>query len=362
MGESRQFSDTIAAIASGTGFGWRGILRISGPGTLAVVRANFLADNGRDLSHSNAPTVTHGQLRGRLGAMDLPSALYLWPGRRSYTREPLAEFHTIGARPLLEVVLRRFCECGARLAEPGEFTLRAFLHGRIDLTQAEATLAVVDAQHQRALAVGLEQLAGGLMLPLSRIRHDLLDLLADLAAALDFVEEDLEFVPRGVVETRLHDARASVIQLNDRLRDRSAPDGPPQVVFWGRPNVGKSSLINAMAGRQVALVDGTPGTTRDPVITEVRFEGSALLLEDTAGITHGPLELLDQAAQRRSFARLERADVGVLCMDATQPLSSLERGWLASRPAAARLIVATKSDLTHEAPDFAADVICSART
>ena len=133
----------------------------------------------------------------------LPCDLFLWPTSRSYTREPVAELHTIGSPPLLEVISAAVCKAGARLAEPGEFTLRAFLAGRLDLTQAEAVLGVIDARGSGDLDAALVQLAGGLARPLDRLRDELLQLLAELEAGLDFVDEDIEFISPAALHERL---------------------------------------------------------------------------------------------------------------------------------------------------------------
>jgi tRNA modification GTPase len=186
--------DTIAAIASAPGGAARGIVRLSGPGVLDCLKRSFvIADE--QCSSLEAILAAHA-VRGtlRLPTTRLPCELYYWPGARSYTREPLAELHTLGSPPLLASALAALCQAGARLAQPGEFTLRAFLAGRLDLTQAEAVLGVIDARGRTQLDAALAQLAGGLSAPLGRLRERLIDLLAHLEAGLDFVEEKIEFI------------------------------------------------------------------------------------------------------------------------------------------------------------------------
>ena len=190
-------------------------------------------------------------------ASPLPCELYLWPGKRSYTGQPVAEVHTLGSPPLLEAVVRAVCRGGARPAEPGEFTLRAFLAGRIDLTQAEAVLGVIDATGNAELDAALKQLAGGLAGPLRLLRSDLLDLLAHVEAGLDFADEDLPFIKAEELLKRLDEAAAEVDRLARQLAFRGEAVVRVRVAPCGRPNAGKSSLFNALTGRPPAR--GKPG-------------------------------------------------------------------------------------------------------
>src|SRR3990172_2764488 len=191
---SYPLDDTIVAIASPPGGGARGILRLSGPDVRTCLAKVFRADDGRQWPAITRASVTAGSLLLEGPIAPLPCDLYLWPNRRSYTGQPTAEIHTFGSPPLLEAALGALCRSGGRLAEPGEFTLRAFLSGRLDLTRAEAVLGAVDAADSAQFDVALAQLAGGLADPLYRLREDLLDLLAHLEAGFDFAGEDLPFI------------------------------------------------------------------------------------------------------------------------------------------------------------------------
>ena len=178
--------------------------------------------------------------------MSVPCDLFLWPTDRSYTREPVAELHTIGSPPLLQAALAAVCRAGARLAEPGEFTLRAFLAGRIDLTQAEAVLGVIDAARRNELDAALAQLAGGLARPLHQLRDDLLQLLAELEAGLDFVEEDIRFISQQEVARTAASGSELLEDVAKQMTSRLHGESFPQVALVGPPNAGKSSLFNAM--------------------------------------------------------------------------------------------------------------------
>src|SRR5204862_8124866 len=168
----------------------------------------------------------------------LPAIIYLWPTARSYTRQPLAEIYLPGSPPLLDLAVRTLCTHGARLAEPGEFTLRAFLAGRLDLTQAEAVLGVIDARGSEELDTALAQLAGGLARPLHQLRDELLQLLAELEAGLDFVDEDIEFVsPLELIE-RLQSAGDLLDEISQQMASRHIANNGQQIALVGPPNVG----------------------------------------------------------------------------------------------------------------------------
>ncbi len=235
------------------------------------------------------------------------------------------------------------CAAGARAAEPGEFTLRAFLAGRLDLTQAEGVLGVIDARGDEQLRQSLGQLAGNLARPLGQLRDSLLDLLAHLEAGLDFVEEDIEFVTRQQLDEQIQDALTQVERIADQLAKRRRSDAAPRVVLVGSPNVGKSSLFNALANRCAALVSDRPGTTRDYLTARLDLGGQQCELIDTAGHESAHAAI---ASAARDFAASQAAsgDLVCLCLDATRPTVDWEREQLATVPAVPRLIVWTKCD------------------
>ena len=359
--------DTIAAIASPPGGAARGIVRISGPESLVCVAQLFHANTGEPLSSWNSLHAVAGLLQ--LPGLDapVPCDLYLWldelwcgrlacaragetpaPQVRSYTGQPLVELHTIGSPPLLELLLQSLCSAGARLANPGEFTLRAFLAGRIDLSQAEAVLGVIDAADPHELQVALSQLAGGLSHPLQRLRDALLELLAHVEAGFDFADEDLPFITREELDRRLAEAETNVAAILAQTISRSEPVDAVQAVLVGRPNVGKSSLFNALAGKHAAIVSEHPGTTRDYLVAELDLNGAKCRLIDMAGTNMtGEAALghdIQHAAQSVAALQRRQSRVEVLCLDATRPLDKWEQDELARWPAAGRIIVLTKCD------------------
>jgi tRNA modification GTPase len=343
---SLDLDDTIVAIASAPGGGLRGIVRLSGPGSAACVARVFSPAESALGSGSGVfgakgppilkrqtppktpdplsvqhPCVLGGELMLLRGLGVIPARLYLWPDRRSYTRQPSAELHTVCSPPILEAIVESLCQAGARMARPGEFTLRAFLAGRLDLTQAEAVLGVIDARGQAQLHAALAQLAGGLAGPLAALRARLLDLLAHLEAGLDFVDEDIEFITAAELAAQLAAAADEADRLAQRMQSRRDASELPRVVLAGPPNAGKSSLLNALAGSPAAIVSEIAGTTRDYVTCHVTADGQKFLLVDTAGVVQPsvvePSEAVavERESQVSSERQRQEADVIVDCRE-----------------------------------------------
>jgi tRNA modification GTPase len=346
--------DTIAAIASPPGAAARGIIRLSGPRARQAVGAIWLSDAHADICTVRRASVLAGHLRIEDFTAPVPGDVYIWPTARSYTRQPTVEIHTVGSAPVLEAILRSLCRHGARLAEPGEFTLRAFLAGRVDLTQAEAVLGVIDAGDRHALDVAVAQLAGGLGQPLGELRDRLLDLLAHLEAGLDFVEERIEFISRDELTGRLSAAAGTLGDLAARMSARSVLRDSFRVVLVGRANAGKSSLFNALLADHAAIVSSVPGTTRDYLTGELTIDDVRFELVDTAGTIAsdrpartGPASQIELAAQQAARDARSRADIEILCIDASRQLAEADRAELARPGAGQRVIVFTKTDLAE---------------
>jgi len=345
-------SDTIAAIASPEGAGLRGLVRVTGPDAWAIALGGFEAGEVR-------PMPTRAERRaGRLRVdglrTSLPVAIGLWPGPRTYTGQPLAEIHAPGSPPLLRALLSHCLARGARLAEPGEFTLRAFLSGRIDLTQSEAVLGVIEARTAGQLDAALRQLAGGLAGPIAGLRDRLADVLAHLEANLDFGEEpDVDPLGREALAAELDGAAAEVAGLADRLRSRDRPVGRPRVVLVGPPNAGKSRLFNAILGGERAIVSPVAGTTRDYLEAACDCDGLVVDLVDTAGReeARGAIEGRAQATG------VEQSDLADLLLDCRSG-DSTALGLAPGRP---RLVVWTKADASAP-PDPAGLLPTSAAT
>ena len=344
--------DTIVAVSSPSGGAARGIVRLSGPDVAALLQKCFKPQPSLDMAVVSQPMAIPGEflLGGRFSP--LPCEILLWPDHRSYTGAPVAEVHTLGSPPLLDAAVEALCRVGARLAQPGEFTLRAFMAGRIDLTQAEAVLGVIDAGDPDELSVALDQLAGGLARPLGKLRHELVDLLAHLEAGLDFADEDIEFIAPAQLDSQLAMAAEHVQRLVRQMASRGESIETARAVLLGRPNTGKSSLFNALADDVSALVSHTPGTTRDYLSAEFDIDGVKCCLIDTAGVDNAAdLSDPDKAAQAVGNQQTRQAQVRILCIDSTRALDDWERRRLTRHDVPHQIVVLTKIDLAR-ATDF----------
>ncbi len=337
--------ETIVAIASPTTPSIRGIVRLSGPDVASILKSlNVPIPVDKKPSRFDAEI----ELGEPLGSV--PVAVMLWPTSRSYTGQPSAELHTFGSLPVLASLCQRVIQSGGRAARPGEFTMRAFLAGRLDLTQAEAVLGVIDARGRGSLDHALRQLGGNLSKPLEQTRSTLLDLLADVEAGLDFVDEDIEFISDEVLVQRLSELTVGLHQIGQQMTTRGGGGASSMIVLRGEPNAGKSRLINQLSAQDAAIVADVAGTTRDTVIVDAMIDGYAVKLVDTAGIEDGSDDIsrLSQAqadrAGRDAMIRLwcvdrSRTDFSS-AMDSVQSLASLTR-----RADTIDVWVATKADL-----------------
>ena len=326
--------DTIAACATPPGVSALALIRISGP------RASEIASS---LSWKDLPPRQPLARRLRLDQRVLDEAVItFWPRPHSYTGEDLVEISCHGNPLVVETILQALQKQGARMARPGEFTERAFLNGRIDLTQAEAVLDVLHAGSERALLAAQRTLAGQLKDRLMEIRSGLLDLLARIEAYIDFPEEDIQpEVGTGFRQevSRLLQSISGLLStapLGQRLRSGY------RLVLMGPPNVGKSSLLNALLGSDRAIVSPVPGTTRDTVEESMELAGFPVRLIDTAGLRPST-DLVEQEGINRTRIAAEQADLVLALIDRTQPKDPCESEW--GRFSEKLLKILTKADL-----------------
>lgn len=355
--------DTIVAIASPTSPAPRGIVRLSGHGVVDVLR-RLKIDVGSTRAHRLGAEVDLGD---SLGPVHVDAMV--WPTTRSYTGQPSAELHTYGSLPILSRLVRIATEAGARAARPGEFTMRAFLAGRLDLTQAEAVLGVIDAEGRGSLDHALRQLAGNLSRPLETMRSTLLDLLADVEAGLDFVDEDIEFVSDETLISRLTEMRVVLGVTIESLNQRGGGSARRTIALRGKPNAGKSRLLNRLSNSNAAIVADLAGTTRDIVTTECSLGGHSVLLVDTAGIEISTDDVSVQS-QSQAIRAAREADLRLWCVDGNGPQALAELNHLRSvatsdadrKTSVVDVFVMTKSDLGgKDFPDSGA-IACSAVT
>lgn len=348
-GEATLAAPTIAAIATPPGRGGIGIVRVSGSGLAPLIEA--IAGQALEPRHA-----THVAFRDAQGVtIDDGLALY-FPRPHSYTGEDVVEWHGHGGPAVMRLLLARCMELGARLAEPGEFTRRAFLNGKLDLAQAESVADVIDAATATAVRAAARSLTGEFSREVRALRDALVDVRMYTEATLDFPEEDLDLLREGDISQRLDDIRGRLAALLARARSGALLREGLAVVLVGAPNVGKSSILNRLVGEDAAIVTPIPGTTRDPIERQVEVDGIPLTIVDTAGLrdTHDEVERLGIA---RTRAAIERADLAVVLVDARDDAADATRSartpaeLLRELPARLpRIIVHNKCDLAFAAP------------
>jgi tRNA modification GTPase len=329
--------DTIVAIATPPGRGGLGVVRISGPQAVAI------ADRIVDCGELRPRRATFAKMRARAEVVRDEIVATFFPAPRSYTGEDVIELSAHGSPVVLNAIVHRAIDAGARLARPGEFTFRAFLNGRIDLAQAEAVADLIDAATPLQARVAFEQLEGSLTTRIRELDAQLLDLAARLEASLDFPDEGYHFIDPSEVGERIATVIADIDGLLASARGGRVIREGATAVIVGRPNVGKSSVFNALVGQPRAIVTEVPGTTRDLVSETVDMNGIAVRLVDTAGV-RATVDIVEREGVTRSVRARDVADVLLVVLDQSEPLTSDDRRLLVETQTQCRVIVANKCD------------------
>ena len=337
-----EFDETIIAPASVSGRAARGILRLSGPQSVQALGKLFKPTFGG----GSECRIVSGSFFPWDPQRPVPATIFYWPKGHGYTGEESLEIHTVGSPPILDAMIAAICSNeNIRLANPGEFTMRAFLSGRIDLTQSEAVFGVIEATNDTALDTALDQLAGGLANPLRKLREELLDMLVRLEAGFDFVEEDIAFVSDSEIRRLLESALQQIEPIRCKMMSRRLNNAKPRIVLFGPPNAGKTTLFNQLLGSEQGIVSPTPGTTRDYLEADWEIDGIPCVLVDTAGLDAQPLHGIDAAAQEVSTRVVTDADLVLYCLE-TEPRES-ERRFIEA-DAQRVLLVRTKGTTTTD--------------
>src|SRR5690348_1870629 len=339
------FSETIAAIATPLGEGGLAVIRISGSQALAIADQCFLpfGKSSRKPSTAASHTIQYGRIvQGGKAIDEVLVAVLRAP--RTYTREDTVEITCHGGILPAKLVLDTLLANGARLAEPGEFTKRAFLNGRIDLTQAEAVADLIHSRTELALAAANEQLAGKLSQRINELRDELMQTLAHIEAHIDFPDEDIAPDTREQLLLRLESGVKFMDELLRTVNEGQILRRGVRAAIIGRPNAGKSSLLNQLLGQDRAIVSPIPGTTRDTIEETANIRGLPVLFIDTAGLREARDEI-EVEGIRRSHESLRKAEFILHVFDASEPLTEADENYLKQFADKKRILVRNKIDL-----------------
>lgn len=317
-------ADTIAAVATAPGRAGIGVIRASGPAVPAIIRGLI----GRELPPREAVLCSFRSADGE--AIDRGVALY-FPAPRSYTGEDVLELQGHGGPAVLQLLLRRCAELGARAAEPGEFTQRAFFNDKLDLAQAESVADLIDASSELAARGAMRSLAGEFSSRIHNLNRGLIELRALVEATLDFPEEDVDFLDQADARGRLAKLQCDLDEILKAARQGAILREGARVVLIGQPNVGKSSLMNRLAREEVAIVTEIPGTTRDPLRHQLTIDGVPLHVIDTAGLRDSN-DTVEKLGMERTWREIASADIALLVMDVSRGMTEGDKAILERLP------------------------------
>ncbi|MBF0331415.1 MAG: tRNA uridine-5-carboxymethylaminomethyl(34) synthesis GTPase MnmE [Candidatus Omnitrophica bacterium] len=344
MYQYKGLEDTIAAIITPVGMGGVGVVRLSGKDSFVILERIFFGRSGASPKTWKTFSVHHGWVKTASGDVLDEVLVTLMRAPKSYTCEDVIEISGHGGPAAVRALLELCLVNGARLAQPGEFTKRAFLNGRIDLAQAEAVLDVISARTDAALRACERQLKGDLSVELEQLRAQLLTVLADIEAVLNFPEDDTQSLQAERLTGNIRRVRERLTALLATVQSGRILKEGIKVVICGKPNVGKSSLLNALLRAPRAIVTDVAGTTRDVLEEMANIDGIPVNLVDTAGILT-PRDKIEEEAVRRSRASVDSADIVLLVLDQSRPLENTDRDLLALIKNPHTIIVLNKADL-----------------
>lgn len=341
------YNDTIAAIATPLGEGGIGIVRLSGPDALKIGDQVFRAKQNKKLKNLPTYTLAYGKIidRDQKVVDEVIAAVMLEP--KSYTGEDVVELQCHGGIVVIQKILDLVLSYGARLAEPGEFTKRAFLNGRIDLSQAEAVIDVIRSKTELSLDLAVQQLEGSLSNRIQEMREKLYDIIIRIEASIDFPEDDIPDVEYSEMKEILADIHQDITRLLATADSGKVLREGLKTVITGKPNVGKSSLLNRLLNENRALVTDIPGTTRDVIEEVLNLQGIPLRLLDTAGIRESD-DLVEQMGVERAIQLIDEADLVLHVLDASSELTEDDFSLLEKTAKKQRVLIVNKIDLPEK--------------
>lgn len=312
-------SDTIIALATPSGIGAIGVIRLSGPDAISLVNEVFY---GRDLSIQHSHTIHFGTIRDGRNILD-EVLVSIFIGPKSYTRENVVEISTHGSPYIIESIIKLLIRKGARAANPGEFTLRAFLNGQLDLSQAEAVADLIASNSQASHQVAMQQMRGGFSSELQHLRDQLIHFASMIELELDFGEEDVEFANRDDLKALIYQINRILNKLIASFEQGNVMKNGVPVVIAGKPNVGKSTLLNALLNEERAIVSEIAGTTRDTVEDEMVISGLRFRFIDTAGIRETE-DIIEAKGVERTHEKIKQAKLIIYLIDPAQDIAEIK--------------------------------------
>lgn len=338
--------DTIAAIATAPGEGGIGIIRISGEKSLQVAESIFKSVTGKLIKDYNTRTLIYGTVVDGEKVIDEALVAYM-KGPKSYTGEDVIEINCHGGFISVKKILELILSKDVRLADAGEFTKRAFLNGRIDLSQAEAIIDVIKAKTDKAHEIAQSQLEGSLSKKIRELRFKVTEVLAHLEVSIDFAEEDVEEITYKTLRENAEDIKREIKKLYDTSESGKILRDGLKTVIIGKPNVGKSSLLNSILGENRAIVTDIAGTTRDVIEEFVNIKGIPLKIVDTAGIRETE-DIVEKIGVERSKESYNTADLVIMVLDSSRPLSQEDREILETLENKKTIVLLNKTDLPQQ--------------
>jgi tRNA modification GTPase len=358
MYQYQGLEDTIAAIATPAGQGGIGIVRISGKEAMTIADSVLRLAQKKTLLQSESHTVQYGKVVDVKSTEVIDEVLVvLMKAPKSYTGEDVIEINCHGGMTVLRAVLQEVLKAGARMATPGEFTKRAFLHGRLDLAQAEAVIDIIHAKTENFLRQSQHQLKGELSTQLNAMREELIKLYTMVEALINFPEDGIDAQNRQQISGRISTQQKAIARLLESSQSGRILKEGVRIVLCGKPNVGKSSLLNALLKEQRAIVTDIAGTTRDVLEESAQIKGIPISLVDTAGILE-PRDLIEEEAVKRSHLYIKGADLVLLVLDYSRPLEAQDWALIEQLKTARVLVVVNKIDLAGQIDEGALNKAC----
>ena len=341
-------TDTIVALATKAGNSAINIVKLSGDKSIEIADRIFVAESRKKIREINSYNIIYGKVYDEKNEIIDEVIVTVMKAPKSYTREDVVEINCHGGIAAVNKIIDIIIKNGARFAEPGEFTKRAFLNGRIDLSQAEAVIDIINAKNITSLKIAANNLNGNSGKTIRKIRQRIIDIISELEAKIDFIEEDLETMPSEKILSEVEKIRENIKELIDNEKKSEIIKDGIKVAIVGKPNAGKSSLLNIMTGKEKSIVTHIPGTTRDVIEETINLDGIPVIFKDTAGIRNSK-NIIEKIGVKKSREEIENADIVIVVLDNSKKISDEDRELLKITSETNRIILLNKIDLKNKA-------------